>query len=107
MNGISAIFSLLNPLVLPFNFAYCGFALVTFKNQFAHIYYRRWFELNGRLTYRRAFRYSLDSFIFAQIIALAFLFVVRKPKLGSSVIPLVPVTAFVKVSSSCLSLDAN
>ena len=94
---MTAIFALLNPLVIPFNFAFFAFALVTFKNQFAHIFYRRWFELNGGVTYRRAFRYSLDSFIFAQIVALAFLFVVRRPKLGASVIPLVPVTAFVKV----------
>lgn len=63
--------------------------LLSFKNQFAHTYYRRWYENNGRFIYRRCFRYSLDAFIVSQVVAVALLWVLKFFKLGGACIPLV------------------
>lgn len=87
----------LNPLVIPFNFAYFGLSLVVFTNQFSHVFWRRWYELQGRVIFRRAFRYSLDMFILAQFIALSFFEVSQQYGIGAGVIPLIPLTAIFKV----------
>ncbi|KAK4058594.1 hypothetical protein OIO90_000038 [Microbotryomycetes sp. JL221] len=95
--GITAIFTILNPLVIAFNFFYQLLVLTVFKNQFAHVYWRRWYENNGRLVFRRTFRYSLDMFIMAHVIVVAFLFVAKRFRLGGACIPLIPVTVFIKI----------
>lgn len=113
--GVTCIFSILNPLVIAFNLVYFTFALVLFKNQvstspclssllvlilsiqFAHVYYRRWFENGGRLIYRRIFRYSLDTFVLAQVVAVALLQVLKMRVLSGACIPLIPLTVFVKI----------
>lgn len=61
------------------------------------MYWRRWYENNGRLVYRRCFRYSLDVFIIGQVVALALFEVLKLFKLGGAVIPLIPLTAFIKL----------
>lgn len=86
-------------MVIPFNFVYFCFAVTVFKNQIAHVYWRRNYESNGRHIYTRAFRYSLDALILGQIVSVAFLEVLKLYGLGAACIPLIPVTAFVKVSA--------
>lgn len=86
-----------SPLVLPFNLAYFAFALVVFKNQFAHVYWRRNYELNGRLICRRVSRYSLDVVICADVILLAYFLVSQQYGLGYALIPVIPIAVFVKV----------
>ncbi|KAM0792556.1 hypothetical protein ACM66B_005221 [Microbotryomycetes sp. NB124-2] len=95
--GITAIFSILNPLVIAFNFFYQLMVLTVFKNQFAHVYWRRWYENNGRFVFRRTYRYSLDMFTMAHVIIVAFLFVAKRFRLGGACIPLIPITVFIKV----------
>lgn len=89
-NGrITDIPSALPSLVIAFNFFYQLMELVVFKNQFAHVYWRRNYENNGRLVFRRTFRYSLDMFTMAQVVAVALLWVLKQFKLGGACIPLV------------------
>ncbi|KAK4053145.1 hypothetical protein OIV83_001880 [Microbotryomycetes sp. JL201] len=95
--GITAIFSILNPLVIAFNFFYQLMVLTVFKNQFAHVYWRRWYENNGRFVFRRTYRYSLDMFTMGHVIIVAFLFVAKRFRLGGACIPLIPITVFIKV----------
>lgn len=87
--AVSAIFALLNPVTIAFNMFYQFFVLLVFKNQFAHVYWRRWYEGNGRFIFRRLYRYSLDAFLIAQIVAIALLWVNKKFSLGGACIPLV------------------
>ncbi|SCZ98412.1 BZ3500_MvSof-1268-A1-R1_Chr7-1g09128 [Microbotryum saponariae] len=119
--AVTAIFACLNPLVIAFNMFYQLFEMIVFKSQVSdhrlgriiptiyteliadplsqvsHVYWRRWYENGGRYIYRRLFRYSLDVFLVAQTIIMAFMFVTRKPKYGGAVIPLLPVTVIVKL----------
>ncbi|KAK4703506.1 calcium permeable stress-gated cation channel, partial [Phenoliferia sp. Uapishka_3] len=95
--AVTCIFTILNPMILPFTLVYQGFCLSVFKNQFAHVYWRRWYEGQGRLVFRRLFRYSLDTFMVAQVVGLALFEVLKFFKLGGAIIPLIPITAFVKL----------
>ncbi|GAA5983145.1 hypothetical protein JCM5350_007895 [Sporobolomyces pararoseus] len=95
--SVSLLFTCLNPLVVAFNFAYFAVAYTVFKNQFAHVYYRRHFEGGGRTIFRRIFRYSLDMAIFSQFVAVAFFWVLKKFSLGGACIPLIPITVLLKL----------
>ncbi|SCV71005.1 BQ2448_3767 [Microbotryum intermedium] len=95
--AVTAIFACLNPLVIAFNMFYQLFEMLVFKSQVSHVYWRRWYENGGRFIYRRLFRYSLDVFLVAQTIIMAFMFVTRKPRYGGAVIPLLPITVIVKL----------
>ncbi|KAI5481744.1 DUF221 domain contaning protein [Pseudohyphozyma bogoriensis] len=90
--AITSVFAVLNPVVIPFNMAYFAFALTL-----AHVYYRRWFELNGMTVFTRVFRYSLDSLVLAQVVIVAFLWVLKYFRLGGACIPLIPITVFYKI----------
>lgn len=83
--------------MVAFNTFYQFFVLITFKNQLAHVYWRRWYENNGRLIFTRIFRYSLDSFVLAQIVIIAYLFVGRYDRYGAACIPLPIVTFIIKI----------
>ncbi|KAM0746818.1 hypothetical protein T439DRAFT_329510 [Meredithblackwellia eburnea MCA 4105] len=95
--AVTSIFTTLNPMVLPFNLLYQSMSITVFKSQFAHVYFRRWYEGEGRAIYRRIFRYSLDSLLVAQSVVMAFFWVSKKFKLGGAIIPLLPVTVFIKI----------
>ncbi|GAA5931546.1 uncharacterized protein JCM15063_001498 [Sporobolomyces koalae] len=95
--SVSLLFACLNPLVIAFNFAYFAVSFTVFKNQFAHVYYRRHFEGGGRTIYRRIFRYSLDMAIFSQFVLVAFFWVLKKFSLGGACIPLIPITVLLKL----------
>ncbi|GAA6006475.1 hypothetical protein JCM11491_004976 [Sporobolomyces phaffii] len=95
--SVSLLFACLNPLVIAFNFAYFAVAYTVFKNQFAHVYYRRHYEGGGRTIYRRIFRYSLDMTIFSQFVLVAFFWVLKRFSLGGACIPLIPITVLLKL----------
>ncbi|GAA5822842.1 hypothetical protein JCM10212_001470 [Sporobolomyces blumeae] len=98
--SVSLLFACLNPLVIAFNFAYFAVSFTVFKNQFAHVYYRRNFEGGGRVIYRRIFRASLDMAIFSQFVLVAFFWVLKKFSLGGACIPLIPITVLIKLIGS-------
>ena len=81
--------AVLNPLVLAIGWLYFGFSTIVLKSQFAHVYYRRNFEMNGRVWYRRILRYSLDICILSSFIMVAFFWVLREFACGGACIPLV------------------
>ncbi|KPV76012.1 uncharacterized protein RHOBADRAFT_53012 [Rhodotorula graminis WP1] len=95
--SICLIFAVLNPLVLAIGWVYFGFSTIVLKSQFAHVYYRRNFEMNGRVWFRRIFRYSLDICILASFIMVAFFWVLREFACGGACIPLIPIAVAVKI----------
>ncbi|KAH8922184.1 hypothetical protein BT69DRAFT_1243474 [Atractiella rhizophila] len=98
--SIVLIFSLLNPLVIPFALLYFLFAVVVFKNQFGRIYYRRWYEGNGKMIYVRLLRYSLDGLFFAQLIIVALMFFLKLGRYGGACIPTLVLTVAFKLSAT-------
>lgn len=75
--------------MIAFAFLYFGIILLVFKQQFAHVYYRRNFESGGRQVFRRFFRYSLDIAVLSQVVAVAFFWTLSRFGLGGACIPLV------------------
>ncbi|KIM23172.1 hypothetical protein M408DRAFT_17948 [Serendipita vermifera MAFF 305830] len=67
---ILVIFTVLNPLVVPFSLVYFSAATVVHKNQLMRVY-SKWYDQNGTVILVRILRYSLDGFIFAHIVFLA------------------------------------
>ncbi|GAA5970112.1 hypothetical protein JCM11641_000274 [Rhodosporidiobolus odoratus] len=98
--SICLIFAVLNPLVIAFGFIYFTLAVLVFKQQFAHVYYRRHFEGGGRVVFRRVFRYSLDIAVLAELIYVSFFWVLKRFSLGGAVIPLIPLTVATKIIGS-------
>jgi hypothetical protein len=96
--SVVLIFSILNPLVIPFAFIYFLFALTIFKNQFANVYFRRFYEGNGRMIFIRVLRYSLDALVVSQVVVIAFLWVLKHSSLGGACIPLVILTVSTKLA---------
>ncbi|KDQ11413.1 hypothetical protein BOTBODRAFT_135721 [Botryobasidium botryosum FD-172 SS1] len=78
---IAIVFTILNPLVIPFALIYFSAALVVFKNQFIHVY-RKLFESHGVYLVIRIIRYSCDGLILAQVVLLALLLVLKKKALA-------------------------
>ncbi|GAA6048909.1 hypothetical protein JCM3770_007114 [Rhodotorula araucariae] len=95
--AISLVFAVLNPLVLAFAWLYFAFSVIVLKSQFAHVYYRRNFELGGRLWFRRILRYSLDIVILSSFIMVAFFWVLREFACGGACIPLIPIAIAAKI----------
>ncbi|GAA5842731.1 hypothetical protein JCM11251_002335 [Rhodosporidiobolus azoricus] len=97
VTSICLIFAVLNPLVLAFGWIYFSIAVIVFKQQFAHVYYRRHFENGGRLVFRRVFRYSLDICVLMEFVFVAFFAVVKRFPLMGAIIPLLPITVAIKI----------
>ncbi|KAJ8295574.1 putative membrane protein [Rhodotorula toruloides] len=97
VTSLTLVFAVLNPLIVPFSFIYFSFAVLTMKQQFAHVYYRRNFELGGRMIFRRVFRYSLDIAVLSQLVAVAFFWVLKRFAYGGACIPLIPITIAFKI----------
>uniref|UniRef100_A0A0K3CLP7 DUF221-domain-containing protein n=2 Tax=Rhodotorula toruloides TaxID=5286 RepID=A0A0K3CLP7_RHOTO len=97
VTSLTLVFAVLNPLIIPFSFIYFSFAVLTMKQQFAHVYYRRNFELGGRMIFRRVFRYSLDIAVLSQLVAVAFFWVLKRFAYGGACIPLIPITIAFKI----------
>ncbi|KAI0061410.1 hypothetical protein BV25DRAFT_1916791 [Artomyces pyxidatus] len=71
------VFSVLNPLVIPFGFIYFMVEKTVITNQLLHVYAKN-YEANGRTLLIRMIRYSLDGLVFAQGVFLAYMAVLRK-----------------------------
>ncbi|GAA5890334.1 hypothetical protein JCM6882_008798 [Rhodosporidiobolus microsporus] len=97
VTSICLLFAVLNPLVIAFGWIYFCIAVIVFKQQFAHVYYRRHFENGGRLVYRRVFRYSLDMCVLSEFVFVAFFAVVKRFSLMGAIIPLLPITVATKI----------
>lgn len=67
---IVIVFTILNPLVIPFSLIYFGVAVAVHKNQLMRVY-SKWYDQKGTILYIRILRYSLDGFLFAEIVFLA------------------------------------
>ncbi|PVG01499.1 hypothetical protein CPB86DRAFT_699009 [Serendipita vermifera] len=74
---IVIVFTVLNPLVIPFALIYFSFALAVHKNQLMRVY-SKWYDQNGSVIIIRIFRYTLDGFIFAEIVFLALNILTRR-----------------------------
>ncbi|KAG0666664.1 hypothetical protein C6P46_004330 [Rhodotorula mucilaginosa] len=97
MISIVLVFAILNPVVIAFAFLYFGISLIVFKQQFAHVYYRRNFESGGRQVFRRIFRYSLDIAVLSQVVSVGFFWTLKRFGYGGACIPLIPITVFCKL----------
>ncbi|GAA5989147.1 hypothetical protein JCM10908_001183 [Rhodotorula pacifica] len=97
MVSIVLVFATLNPIVIAFAFLYFGISLLVFKQQFAHVYYRRNFESGGRQIFRRVYRYSLDIAILSQVVSVGFFWTLKRFGYGGACIPLIPITVFCKL----------
>ncbi|KAH9912692.1 uncharacterized protein BXZ73DRAFT_107327 [Epithele typhae] len=71
------VFSLLNPLVIPFALVYFAVQRTVIKNQLLHVYAKN-YEGNGKLLLIRMVRYSLDGLILSQVVFLAYMVVNKK-----------------------------
>ncbi|KAI0052720.1 hypothetical protein FA95DRAFT_1258418 [Auriscalpium vulgare] len=71
------LFSVLNPLVIPFAWIYFIVDKTVIKNQLIHVYAKN-YEGNGRTILIRLIRYSLDGLVLAQAVFLAYMAVLRK-----------------------------
>ncbi|KAG9111074.1 hypothetical protein FRC07_008109, partial [Ceratobasidium sp. 392] len=67
---ITLLFSILNPLVIPFSLLYFCVALAVFKHQFVHVY-RKIYDGNAENIVIRILRYSLDGLMLSQIVLMA------------------------------------
>ncbi|CAL1712846.1 unnamed protein product [Somion occarium] len=90
------VFSVLNPLVIPFGFFYFCVETTVIRNQLLHVYARN-YELNGRFILIRLIRYSLDGLILSQVVFLAYMVVLKKTANVAVSAILICFTAFVKM----------
>ncbi|OBZ71410.1 hypothetical protein A0H81_08778 [Grifola frondosa] len=90
------VFSVLNPLVIPFAFIYFCVEATVVKNQLLHVYAKN-YEGNGQLLLIRMIRYSLDGLILAQVVFLAYMVVNMKTANVALSAVLIVVTAIAKV----------
>ncbi|THH08507.1 hypothetical protein EW145_g2662 [Phellinidium pouzarii] len=74
---LTLVFSVLNPLMMPFVVVYFAVENVVIRNQLLHVYAKN-YEGNGSLILIRIGRYTLDGLILAQVIFMGFLGVVKK-----------------------------
>ncbi|PWN18768.1 hypothetical protein BCV69DRAFT_62337 [Microstroma glucosiphilum] len=92
------VFTILNPLVIPFGLVYVFFAMVVFKRSFAFVYYRRFMEKDGVVYFVRILRYSSDGLMIAQVVALIFFSVTNQEKAYIALTAvLIPITVLFKV----------
>ncbi|KAJ3566033.1 hypothetical protein NP233_g7257 [Leucocoprinus birnbaumii] len=71
------LFSVLNPVVLPFGALYFFIQSGVVKNQFIHVYAKH-YEGNGQHLLIRIVRYSLDGLVLTQGVFLAYMVVLKK-----------------------------
>ncbi|KAJ3921149.1 hypothetical protein F5877DRAFT_36559 [Lentinula edodes] len=71
------VFSVLNPVVIPFGLLYFFVESGVVKNQLIHVYAKN-YEGNGQLLLIRAIRYSLDGLVLSQTVFLAYMVVLKK-----------------------------
>ncbi|KAG8842962.1 hypothetical protein FRB91_003692, partial [Serendipita sp. 411] len=81
---IVIVFTILNPLVIPFSFIYFSAAAVVHKNQLMRVY-SKWYDQNGTVILVRILRYSLDGFIFAEIVFLALNILTKRSNPGHDI----------------------
>ncbi|KZT51501.1 DUF221-domain-containing protein [Calocera cornea HHB12733] len=74
---IMHVFTILNPLVIPFCFIYLSFEIIMVKHQKMHVF-SHGFETNGFNINHRILRYSLDGLVLAQVIFLVLMILVKK-----------------------------
>lgn len=92
------VFTILNPLVVPFGLVYVFFAMIVFKRSFAFVYYRRFMEKDGVVYFVRILRYSSDGLMIAQVVALIFFSVTNQEKAYIALTAvLIPITVLFKV----------
>ncbi|KAF5385713.1 hypothetical protein D9757_005480 [Collybiopsis confluens] len=90
------LFSVLNPVVIPFGLFYFFIESGVVKNQLIHVYAKN-YEGNGKLIMIRVVRYSLDGLILSQFVFLAYMVVLKKSvNVGLSAF-LIVFTTFVKI----------
>ncbi|KAI0322353.1 hypothetical protein OF83DRAFT_1224915 [Amylostereum chailletii] len=93
------VFSILNPLVVPFGFVYFMVASTVIKNQLLHVYAKN-YEGNGKTILIRLIRYSLDGLILTQAVFLAYMAVLKnKVNVALSAV-LIIFTVFTKVTTT-------
>ncbi|KAJ3997551.1 hypothetical protein F5050DRAFT_1877098, partial [Lentinula boryana] len=71
------VFSVLNPVVIPFGLFYFFVECGVVKNQLIHVYAKN-YEGNGQLILIRAIRHSLDGLVLSQTVFLAYMVVLKK-----------------------------
>ncbi|EUC63218.1 tranport-associated late exocytosis protein [Rhizoctonia solani AG-3 Rhs1AP] len=74
---ITLLFSILNPLILPFSLLYFLVALAVFKHQFVHVY-RKIYDGNAENIVIRILRYSLDGLMLSQVVLMAIMLLLQQ-----------------------------
>ncbi|CAE6478030.1 unnamed protein product [Rhizoctonia solani] len=74
---ITLLFSILNPLILPFSLLYFVVALAVFKHQFVHVY-RKVYDGNAENIVIRILRYSLDGLMLSQVVLMAIMLLLQQ-----------------------------
>ncbi|KAJ1303126.1 hypothetical protein OPQ81_011326 [Rhizoctonia solani] len=74
---ITLLFSILNPLILPFSLLYFIVALAVFKHQFIHVY-RKIYDGNAENIVIRILRYSLDGLMLSQVVLMAMMLLLQQ-----------------------------
>ncbi|KAF8957250.1 hypothetical protein BDZ97DRAFT_1707127 [Flammula alnicola] len=90
------LFSVLNPVVLPFGTLYFFIQSGVVKNQLIHVYAKN-YEGDGRVLIIRIVRYTLDGLILAQAVFLAYMVVLKKSANVGLAAFLIVFTAIVKL----------
>lgn len=93
---LTLVFSVLNPLLMPFVVLYFAIETVVIKNQLLHVYAKN-YEGNGNLILIRLVRFSLDGLILAQVIFMAFMGVNKKEVHVALTAVMIAVTVLVKI----------
>ncbi|KDN44067.1 hypothetical protein K437DRAFT_274687 [Tilletiaria anomala UBC 951] len=92
------IFTVLNPLVLPFALLYFWIAMVVFKKNFAYVYIRRFNEKEGVFYFVRLLRFSLDGLMTGQVVLTIFFGVTNQRAVYTALTGLlIPLTAVLKI----------
>ncbi|KAI0036449.1 hypothetical protein K488DRAFT_41147 [Vararia minispora EC-137] len=90
------VFSILNPLVVPFGCVYFVIDSTVIRNQFVHVY-AKVYEANGKVILIRLVRYSLDGVILLQVVFLAYMAVLKIKANVAVTAVLIAFTAFIKL----------
>ncbi|KAF9498980.1 hypothetical protein BDN71DRAFT_1464773 [Pleurotus eryngii] len=90
------LFTVLNPVVIPFATIYFFFETGVIKNQLIHVYAKH-YEFNGQVLLIRIIRYSLDGLMLCQAVFLAYMVVLKKTVNVGLAACLIIITAFVKL----------
>ncbi|VDC00686.1 unnamed protein product [Peniophora sp. CBMAI 1063] len=94
---VLALFSILNPLVIPFAWIYYMVDSTVIKNQLLHVY-AKVYEQNGKVILIRLVRYSLDGLILLDVVFVAYMAVLKIKVNVALAAVLIAVTVFVKLT---------